>query len=178
LISLHKRGLVKELAVEKLKRTRERIRNDIEQHGWNSKLQAYTQVLDGETLDANVLLLALYGFEDATSERMRKTHERLRENLSPKRGLMYRDNREETKGEGAFGMCSFWEANFLARRGDLEEAQRVFESVLGYANDVDLFAEEIDPATGDALGNFPQALTHLALISAALAIDKATSFRA
>ncbi len=175
LISLHKRGLVKDLPVEKLAQTREQIRGEIEERGWNPKLQAYTQVLDGDTLDANVLLLAMYGFEDASSERMRKTHKRLRENLSPKAGLMYRDNREETKNEGTFGMCSFWEANFLARRGDLEEAHRVFESVLGYANDVDLFAEEIDPETGDALGNFPQALTHLALISAALAIHNAGS---
>jgi GH15 family glucan-1,4-alpha-glucosidase len=175
LISLHERGLVKRLHVEKLAQTREQIRSEIEQRGWNPKLQAYTQVLDGETLDANVLLLTMYGFEDASSERMRKTHERLREALSPKVGLMYRDNREDTKGEGAFGICSFWEANFLARSGNLQEAHRVFETMLSYANDVDLFAEEIDPETGDALGNFPQALTHLALISAALAIRDADS---
>jgi GH15 family glucan-1,4-alpha-glucosidase len=120
----------------------------------------------------------MYGFEEAASERMRKTHEQLRKNLSPKIGLMYRDNRDETKGEGAFGMCSFWEANFLARSGNPQEAHRVFETVLSYANDVDLFAEEIDSETGDALGNFPQALTHLALISAALAIHNATPSRA
>jgi GH15 family glucan-1,4-alpha-glucosidase len=88
---------------------------------------------------------------------------------------MYRDNREETKREGAFGICNFWEANFLALSGDLEEAHHVFEAVLGYANDVGLFAEEIDPETGDALGNFPQAFTHLALISAALAVRDAGS---
>jgi GH15 family glucan-1,4-alpha-glucosidase len=81
---------------------------------------------------------------------------------------MYRDNRSETKKEGCFGMCAFWEANFLARSGNLDEARRVFETVLGNGNDVGLFSEEIDPETGDALGNFPQALTHLALISAAL----------
>jgi GH15 family glucan-1,4-alpha-glucosidase len=175
LISLHKRGLVKGLPVEKFAQTRERIRSEIEERGWNTKLQAYTQTLGGDTLDANVLLLAMYGFEDASSERMRKTHERLREMLSPRVGLMYRNEHSKKKGEGAFGICSFWEANFLARSGNLEEAYHVFESVLGYANDVDLFAEEIDPATGDALGNFPQALTHLALISAALAIHKAGS---
>jgi GH15 family glucan-1,4-alpha-glucosidase len=175
LIDLHQRGRIKKLPLEKLKQTREHIRNDIEQRGWNQELQAYTESLEGETLGANALLLAIYGFEDATSERMRKTHELLREELSPKIGLMYRDNREETKREGAFGICNFWEANFLALSGDLEEAQRVFEAVLGYANDVGLFAEEIDPETGDALGNFPQALTHLALISAALALRDAGS---
>ena len=173
LLDLHKRGLVKGLSVERLAQTRERIRSDIEQRAWNSKLEAYTQVLDGETLDANVLLLPMYGFEDATSERMRQTHQRLREKLCPKFGLMYRDGRTETRCEGAFGICSFWEANFLARCGDLNEARRVFDAVLEYANDVDLFAEEIDPETGDALGNFPQALTHLALINAALSLRDA-----
>jgi GH15 family glucan-1,4-alpha-glucosidase len=175
LIDLHRRGRIKKLPVEKLKQTRECIRADIEQRGWNDKLQAYTQTLGGEILDANALLLPIYGFEDPTSEKMRKTHERLRERLSPKIGLMYRDSRRETRSDGAFGICSFWETSFLARSGDLTEAHRVFEAVLGYANDVGLFAEEIDPGTGDALGNFPQALTHLALISAALAVRDAGS---
>ena len=155
LIGLQKRGLIDGLPVKKFAQTRERIRSEIDQHGWNPKLQAYTQVLDGETLDANVLLLAMYGFEEATSYRMRQKHQRLREKLCPKFGLMYRDDRTETRCEGAFGISSFWEANFLARARVLEEAHRVFEAVLDYANDVDLFAEEIDPETGDALGNFP-----------------------
>ena len=175
LIDLHRRGRIKKLPLEKLKQTREHIRTEIEQRGWNQNFQAYTETLDGETLGANALLLAIYGFEDATSERMQKTHELLRQRLSPKVGLMYRDNREETKREGAFGLCNFWEANFLARSRDLGEAHRVFEAVLGYANDVGLFAEEIDPETGDALGNFPQAFTHLGLISAALALRDAGS---
>ena len=175
LIDLHKRGRIKSLPVEKLTLIRERIRSDIETRGWNEKLQAYTQVLGGESLDANTLLLAIYAFEDATSYRMQQTHERLRERLCPRVGLMYRDERSKEKGEGVFGICSFWEANFLARSGNLEEAHRVFAAVLECANDVDLFAEEIDPETGDALGNFPQALNHLALINAALAIENATS---
>ena len=174
LIALQGCGRLKGLPIERLMQTRERIRSEIEQRGWNPKLQAYTQVLGGDSLDANVLLLALYGFEDATSERMRKTHQQLREKLSPKVGLMYRNARRETKGEGAMTICSFLEANFLARSGNLEEASRVFQTVLGYANDVDLFAEEIDPETGDALGNFPQALTHLALINAALSLRNTT----
>jgi len=72
--------------------------------------------------------------------------------------------------EGAFAVCSFWEADFLARGGKLSEARKVFEAALAYANDVDLFAEEIDPETGDALGNFPQGFTHLGVINAALAL--------
>jgi GH15 family glucan-1,4-alpha-glucosidase len=173
LIDLQRRGRIKSLPSEKFRETRDLIRNEIEQHAWSEKQQAYTQVFHGETLDASALLLALYGFEDAKSVRMQQTHRRLREELCPSIGLMYRDNRSETKNEGCFGMCAFWEANFLARSGNLHEAHRVFERVLGYANDVGLFAEEIDPETGDALGNFPQALTHLALISAALALRDA-----
>jgi len=166
---LHKRGQLKKMPFEKIIRTRDRIRSEIERHGWNPTLQTYTQVLDGDTVDASLLLLGIYGFEDATSERMRKTHERLRRELSTKTGLMYRDNNRETMGEGAFGICSFWEANFLAHT-NLEEAHRIFEIALSHANDVGLFGEEIDPETGDALGNFPQALTHLALINAALSL--------
>lgn len=172
LVDLHKRGRFKKLPLEKITQTRDRIRSEIEQRAWNPNLQTYTQVLDGDTVDANLLVLAIYGFDDATSERMRKTHERLRRELSTKTGLMYRDNRRETMGEGAFGICSFWEANFLAYT-DLEEAHRIFEIALGYANDVGLFGEEIDPETGDALGNFPQALTQLALINAALSLRDA-----
>src|SRR5947208_3131735 len=174
LIALQGCGRLKGLPIERLMQTRERIRSEIEQRGWNPKLQAYTQVLGGDSLDANVLLLALYRFEAATSERMRKTHQQLREKLSPKFGLMYRNARRETKGEGAMTICSFLEANFLARSGNLEEASRVFQTVLGYANDVDLFAEEIDPETGDALGNFPQALHQLSLINAALSLRNTT----
>ena len=168
LIDLRQHGRIKNLPLEKFREIRDQIRSAIEQHAWSEKQQAYTQVLHGETLDASALLLAIYGFEDAKSYRMQRTHQRLREELCPGIGLMYRDNRSETKKEGCFGMCAFWEANFLARSENLDEARRVFETVLGYGNDVGLFSEEIDPETGDALGNFPQALTHLALISAAL----------
>jgi GH15 family glucan-1,4-alpha-glucosidase len=173
LISLQKRGRLTGLDIDKLTQTREHIRKEIEERGWNEKLQAYTQILGGDGLDANVLLLAIYGFENASSYRMRQTHARLRETLCPKFGLMYRNDRRGMKDEGAMAICSFFEANFLARSGNLDEAHRVFETVLGYANDVGLFAEEIDPETGDALGNFPQALTHLALINAALQLRDA-----
>jgi GH15 family glucan-1,4-alpha-glucosidase len=102
---------------------------------------------------------------------MRQTHERLREQLVLRVGLMYRNQRSRTKREGAFAVCSFWEVDFLARGGGtLQDARAAFESAMAYANDVDLFAEEIDPETGDALGNFPQAFTHLGLINAALSL--------
>ena len=77
--------------------------------------------------------------------------------------------------EGAFGICSFWAVDNLAKRGDLDAAARSFEHILSFANDVGLFAEEIDVNTGIALGNFPQAFTHVGLINAAMALMKAQS---
>jgi GH15 family glucan-1,4-alpha-glucosidase len=75
--------------------------------------------------------------------------------------------------EGAFGICSFWAIENLARRGDLDEAEEALAHILRFANDVGLLAEEIEPGTGRALGNFPQAFTHVGLINAAMAIAAA-----
>jgi GH15 family glucan-1,4-alpha-glucosidase len=113
---------------------------------------------------------------------MRATHRRIREQLSTGDGLLHRYPRKReperegdpvSPGEGAFGICSFWSAEYLALGGGtVEEAQQLFERLCGYANDVGLFAEEIDSATGAALGNFPQAFTHVGLINAALSIAR------
>src|SRR5437762_3516285 len=163
-------GQLNGIAVEKCEAERGRIREEIETRAWNSQLEAYTQTCGGEELDASALLLAYHGFEEASSQRMQQTYKCIRERLVPKMGLMYRNQHSKDRHEGAFALCSFWEANFLARSGCLEEARKVFEAALNYANDVDLFAEEIDPETGAALGNFPQGFTHLGLINAALAL--------
>jgi GH15 family glucan-1,4-alpha-glucosidase len=121
-------------------------------------------------VDASTLLMAYHRFEDASSERMQKTHARIRERLIPRKGLIQRNEQSKGRHEGAFALCSFWEVDFLARSGRLDEAHEVYEAALGFSNDVDLFAEEIDPETGDALGNFPQAFTHLGVINAALTL--------
>ena len=121
-------------------------------------------------MDATVLLFPYHGFESAASPRMQETYARVRERLVPRRGLAYRYEQSKERHEGAFAVCSFWEVNFLARGGKTAEAHEVFEAALRYANDVDLFAEEIDPDTGEAMGNFPQAFTHLGVINAALAL--------
>lgn len=102
---------------------------------------------------------------------MQETFKRVQERLSPAPGLIYRYEKSPQEGEGAFGLCSFWSAEFLARGGgSLQEAHQAFKQVLSYASDLDLYSEEIDPGTGDALGNFPQAFTHVGLINAALSI--------
>ena len=158
------------VAVEKCERERKRIREEIETGAWNSSLSAYVQACGSDVIDATALLLAYHGFDEASSQRMQQTHARIRERLVPRRGLVYRYEQSKDRHEGAFAVCSFWEVVFLARCGKLTEAHEVFEAALAYGNDVDLFGEEIDPKTGDTLGNFPQAFTHLGVINAALSL--------
>jgi GH15 family glucan-1,4-alpha-glucosidase len=102
---------------------------------------------------------------------MRRTYARIQEQLGAGDGLLYRYRTVDLASEGAFGICSFWGAEHLALGGGtVREARDTFERLCGYGNDVGLFAEEIDPSTGAALGNFPQAFTHVGLINAALSL--------
>ncbi len=173
LLELHAHGHLPEAPVSDFQRNREAIRREVEERAWNRTLESYTARLDGDDLDASLLLLAWYGFEKASSPRMQRTYARIREHLGARGGLLFRYRTEESPGEGAFGICSFWGAEYLALGGgSAKEAQEVFERLLGFANDLGLFAEEIDPATGNALGNFPQAFTHVGLINAALSLAK------
>jgi GH15 family glucan-1,4-alpha-glucosidase len=144
------------------------IQRQIQQRGWNQQLQSYVSVLDGDQLDASLLLLSWYGFEKAGSPRMQTTHRAIMERLATD-GLLYRYRTEPP--EGAFAICSFWEAEYLALGGgSLEQAHALFRRLLNYRNDLGLYGEEVDPRTGAALGNFPQGFTHVGLISAALSI--------
>jgi GH15 family glucan-1,4-alpha-glucosidase len=171
LLQLHDRGQLDRIDSAKLLRERELIRNEIIELGWNDELETYTQIFGGNTVDASLFFLALYDFEDASSARMQRTYKRIREKLVPRPGLVYRNEESLTSGEGAFVVCGFWEVDFLARGGgSLEEAHQAFRTAAAYMNDVGLFAEEIDPATGDALGNFPQAYSHLGMVNAAISL--------
>ncbi len=173
LLDLHARGQLPGAPVEAFARNRELIRAEVESRAWSPRLRSYSSRLDADELDASLLLLAWYGFAKASSERMRLTYERIRERLGAGDGLLYRYDTGESPGEGAFGICCFWAAEFLALGGGtVEEAVALFERLCGHANDVGLFAEEIDPATGEALGNFPQAFTHVGLVNAALSIQR------
>jgi GH15 family glucan-1,4-alpha-glucosidase len=170
LLRLHAAGLL-HVPAARLARERDAIGEEIERHGFDPALQSYVSVLGGDTLDAALLQLGRYGYADPASPRMRGTlaavHARLGRN-----GLLYRYREDDglAPGEGAFGICSFWAVTAQALGGDRRGAAAAFERLLGYANDVGLFAEEIDPATGAALGNFPQAFTHVGLIDAALTL--------
>jgi GH15 family glucan-1,4-alpha-glucosidase len=179
LLLLDGRGAI-ELSAEEAgacRRDRDALRHAIETEGFSRRLGSYVDVLGGDELDASLLLLGLRGWDDpARSPRLMATLQAVRGRLESK-GLLYRyppGTDGIPGGEAAFGICGFWLAEFLARAGRVEEAIAQFERVLAYANDLGLFAEEIDPQTGAALGNFPQAFTHVGLISAALAIAAAT----
>ena len=171
LLALHRAGRIRGIPADRFTANRDQIRRDIEERGWNPKLECYTQVLGGEILDTTVLQMAFLGFAEASSERMRQTYRRLHERLGAGPGLIYRYEQSFEGREGTFGICCFWLAEFLARGGGSpDEARHSFAQTLGYANDLGLFAEEIDAQTGDALGNFPQAFTHVGLINAALSL--------
>jgi GH15 family glucan-1,4-alpha-glucosidase len=172
LCELHERGLL-HAPVEEFARVRDRIRQEIERLGFSEQLQTYTRTLAGGDVDASLLLLPWYGYCPADAPRMRSTWRRIRERLEVRPGLFRRYSGKLTKGEGAFGICSFWAAEYLALGGgSLAEARRQFEALLACANDVGLYAEEIDPETLDARGNFPQAYTHVGLIHAAITIGE------
>ncbi len=173
LLELHAKGHLPRAPVDLLERSRAAIRAEVEAHAWNAALGSYASRLGGADVDAALLLLPWYGFEDAGSPRMRGTWRRVRERLGAGHGLLHRYRSAESPGEGAFGICSFWGAEVLALGAGSEgEAQAAFERLCGFANDVGLFAEEIDPASGEAVGNFPQAFTHVGLINAALSLER------
>jgi GH15 family glucan-1,4-alpha-glucosidase len=173
LLELRDKGLLRKGPFDEFARNRDLIRSEVQQRAWSAKLQSYVARLDGDEVDATLLLIPWYGFEDASSERMVKTFARIREQLGAASGLLYRYRTGQPPAEGAFGICGFWAAEYLALGGgSVEEAQTLFEQLCNHANDVGLFAEEVDPVTGDALGNFPQAFTHVGLINAAISLRR------
>jgi GH15 family glucan-1,4-alpha-glucosidase len=162
-----------EVSIDLFRKERDEIRKEIEARGYNERIGSYTRTFDGEEMDASLLTLPLYGYIEGTHPRMRSTCARIHQKLA-RDELVYRYETETDDGlppgEGAFGICSFWAVECVAHGGNVGGAARTLERLLAYANDVGLFAEEIDPDTGAALGNFPQAFTHIGLINAALTL--------
>ena len=177
LIKMHEAGHLT-ISIDLFRAHRDAIRSEIETHGYNARLGSYTRTFDGDEVDASLLTLPLYGYIAATHPRMRSTCARVHQRLA-RGSLLYRYDTGTDDGlppgEGAFGICSFWGVECVATGGDVAGATRAFERLLSYANDVGLLAEEIDPETGNALGNFPQAFTHVGLINAALTLAECRS---
>lgn len=153
------------------------IREDIQLRGWSDARQAFTQHYDTGTLDASALLMPLLGFLPADDRRMATTIERVASELTVG-GLVRRYRTEETEdglmgSEGAFLWCSFWLVRNLIRLNRLDEARRLYERLLAYRNHVGVYSEMVDGATGEALGNTPQALSHLGVIIAGLELADA-----
>ena len=149
---------------------RARLRAWIEANCWSEELGAYCGWTDEESLDAGILRACRMGYPEP--ERLSRTVDTLRERLDAGPGLIYRTS-EHVGQEGAFVACSFWLVEALARLGRVDEACETMEQILPYANDLGLFSEEIDPQSGELLGNFPQGLSHLALVNAAGAVEDA-----
>jgi GH15 family glucan-1,4-alpha-glucosidase len=173
LLELSDAGALKGLRADVVRAARAEIRADVEGRAWNAELRSYTQTLGGASLDASLLLASWYGFAGAREPRWRETYRRIVERLGAGKGLLYRYEESLAAGEGAFAMCCFWAVIQLARgAGSLDDAEALLEELVGLGNDVGLFGEEIDPRTGEHLGNFPQAFTHVGLIAAAVAVER------
>jgi len=170
---------------------RDEIYEEIMQRGWNAGRRAFVQSYDGDALDAAALMMPLVFFVSPADPRMVSTLQAIKR--SPRHdglvsnGLVYRYDVERTDDgipgeEGTFNVCSFWLVEALVRasrrsdHGGLQDARLLFEQMLGHANHLGLYAEQTGPR-GEALGNFPQAFTHLGLISAAANLDQALSER-
>jgi GH15 family glucan-1,4-alpha-glucosidase len=168
-----RRGLPADLT--RWRSTRDEIYHQIMRKGWHLERRAFVQHYETDVLDASVLLMPLVKFVALADRRWLSTLDGISNELVSD-SLVYRyDVEASTDGlegdEGAFSICTFWYVEALARAGRLDEARLVFEKMLTYANHLGLYSEEIG-LTGEVLGNFPQAFTHLALISAAYCLDR------
>ncbi|HEY3457055.1 MAG TPA: glycoside hydrolase family 15 protein [Bryobacteraceae bacterium] len=167
-----KRNLPTDL--ERLRKESQKIFETVMQKGWNGN--SFVRVLDEDSIDATSLLFPLMKFVAPSDTRMTATLERiLKELVSDSLVYRYHTHGSATDGlpgaEGTFSVCTFWLVEVLSRIGRLHDARLIFEKMLSYSNHLGLYAEEVGP-TGEALGNFPQAFTHLGLISAALDLEK------
>jgi GH15 family glucan-1,4-alpha-glucosidase len=151
---------------------RDRVKADVVERGFDERLNSYVGSYGSGEVDAALLVLPVLEFDDQP-ERVTGTIDFIRRELEIDGGFVYRYRPGSDGlggGEGAFLPCSFWLVQALARTGRRDEAEAVFAKLLGVANDVGLFSEEIDPSTGELLGNFPQAFTHATLVQAALSL--------
>jgi alpha,alpha-trehalase len=154
---------------------RDEIRAAILERGWNERVGAFTQAFGSEDLDASNLMLAITGFLPGDDPRMKATIDATAQRLTDPRGLVYRYLAPDGLGgqEGTFLLCTFWLAQAQALAGEVDVAAATFERALAAINDVGLLAEEVDCTSGQMIGNFPQAFSHIGLINAVSAITEA-----
>lgn len=169
---------VGEPPVQEWMRARDEVQQAVVRDGWSDSAGAFTQYVGTDALDASSLMVPIVGLLPATHPRVLATIDAIEERLTDEHGLVYR-YRTETGvdgldgGEGTFLLCTFWLAHALALAGRVNRAREVFERAASYANDLGLLAEEVDSQTGELLGNFPQAFSHIGLVNAAWAITRA-----
>ena len=173
-LRLAEAGEVPDDRVDAWRETAEAIRAFVERECWSEGRSAYAMHAGSDRLDASVLRISRMNYLDTRGERFNSTIDRIRMELSGGGPLLYRYSGQRQE-EGAFVACSFWLVEALARAGRLDEARETMDELVALANDVGLYSEEIDPRMHDFLGNFPQGLSHLALINAAAAIAEEES---
>jgi alpha,alpha-trehalase len=154
---------------------RDEIRAAILDHGWSDAAGAYTQAFGSQDLDASNLMLAITGFLSGDDPRMKATIDATAARLTDERGLVYRYLAHDGLAgeEGTFLLCTFWLAQAQALAGEVDQATATFERAAAAINDVGLLAEEVDAGSGEMIGNFPQAFSHIGLVNAAWAITQA-----
>ena len=167
--------------VDQWRNEREAVKRNILEKGWSEQKQSFTQYYGTEALDAANLVIPMVGFLPADDPRVRSTVlASLHELTSDDQELVYRYRNDDglEGGEGVFSICTFWLAQALAMCGERDKAERIFQRMLKHANHVGLYSEQLDPATGEFLGNFPQAFTHIALINCAHLLAEGEAERA
>jgi GH15 family glucan-1,4-alpha-glucosidase len=173
--SLAERGVLPDRS-EHWRQEGEAIRAFVEEEGWDEERRSYVRAPDQRELDGSLLTMALLEYPPKSAERMKLLVDAVRRDLA-EGPLVYRYRGDDgVEGhEGAFLTCSFWLADALAHAGRVDEAVELMDELVALGNHVGLFPEEMDPATRDYLGNYPQALTHLALVNAAVSIEDAAA---
>jgi GH15 family glucan-1,4-alpha-glucosidase len=174
-VRLASRLRVDDERVRRWQATRDEIGAAILDQGWNDEAASFTQFFGSPELDASALMIPIVGFLPPSDPRVRATIDAVATRLTDDRGLVYRYRSDDHLGgeEGIFTLCTYWLVQCLAMAGEVARAKRLFETVTAFANDVGLLSEEIDPSSGELLGNFPQAFSHIGLINAAWAISQA-----
>jgi GH15 family glucan-1,4-alpha-glucosidase len=160
--------------LERWEAERAAVHADVLANGWSERKQSFVQYYGTEALDASNLVIPMVGFLPHHDRRVVGTIQAtLRELTSEGEELVYRYRNEDgiPGGEGVFSICTFWLAEALALSGEREHAERIFARMIAHSNHLGLYSEELDPATGEFLGNFPQAFTHIALINCAHVMD-------